>query len=115
MISSNFQLASKRNIFPSYFQRSVLNENGIRSKPVWSVEETGLQNELKIIQSQWKIILDEALSVLDSKSGGFTKYFEEINEGKWFYEPAMFGLQLEAVTKVIIEKSRGRRFLWNRN
>ena len=91
MISSNFQLASKRNIFPSYFQRSVLNENGIRSKPVWSVEETGLPNELKIIQSQWKIILDEALAVLDSKSGGFTKYFEEINEGNLYYRPAKFG------------------------
>jgi hypothetical protein len=77
-----FQLASNRKIFPSYFQRSVLNENGLRSKPVWSVEETGLKNELKIIQSQWKIILDEALAVLDSKSGGFTKYFEEINAGK---------------------------------
>ena len=63
IISSNFQVASKRKIFPSYFQRSVLNENGLRSKPVWSVEETGLKNELKIIQSQWKIILDEALNV----------------------------------------------------
>ena len=92
MIGSNFQVASKRKIFPSYFQRSVLNENGLRSKPVWSLEETGLQNELKIIQSQWKIILGEALTVLDSKSGGFTKYFEEINEGTWFYKLAMFGL-----------------------
>ena len=58
-----------------------MNENGLRSKPVWSIEETGLQNELKIIQSQWKIILDESLAVLDFKSGGFTKYHEDINEG----------------------------------
>ena len=51
---------------------------------MWSVDETGLKNKLEIIQNQWKLILNEALTVLDSKSGGFTKYFEEINEGKYF-------------------------------
>ena len=51
---------------------------------MWSVDETGLKNKLEIIQNQWKLILNEALAVLDSKSGGFTKYFEEINESKYF-------------------------------
>ena len=62
----------------------MLIEDGLRSKPIWSIEETGLQKELRKIQSYWKIILGEALTVLDFQTGGFTKYFEDINDsGNW--------------------------------
>ena len=62
----------------------MLNEKGLRSQPVWSIEETGLENELKQIQSSWKTILHEVLMVLDLQAGGFTKYPEEINDsGYW--------------------------------
>ena len=78
------QLAYERKIFPSFWQRPMLVEEGLRSKPVWTIEETGMQNELREIQSYWKIILGEALTVLDFRTGGFTKYFEDINDsGKW--------------------------------
>ena len=63
----------------------MLVEENLRSKPLWSLEETGLKTRLEKVQNLWKTILHEALTVLDSKSEGFSKYFEDItnDEGKW--------------------------------
>ena len=62
----------------------MLVEENLRSKPLWSLEETGLKTKLEKVQNNWKTILHEVLTVLDSKSGGFSKYFEDINDGgKW--------------------------------
>ena len=65
----------------------MLTEKGLRSQPVWSIEETGLEHELKQIQNSWKIILNEVLMVLDlEETGGFTNYPEKIiDSGNWDY------------------------------
>ena len=56
---------------------------GLRSKPLWSSEETGLENKLKEIQKNWETIRDEALNVLESKSKGFEKYYEYTKNAIW--------------------------------
>ena len=58
---------------------------------MWSLEETGLKKKLKQVQKIWNTILDEALTVLESKDRGFTEYHEEKQSGKWDY----FSLFLE--------------------
>ena len=67
-----FQLASDRQIFLSYWQRPLLVQDYLRSKPLWSLEETGLKNKLEKVQNKWKTILNEALDVLEIK-GNFSE------------------------------------------
>ena len=57
---------------------------------MWSFEETGIKEKLKKIQNIWKIIANEALAVIESKEGGFTKYWEETDSGNWDYFSLFF-------------------------
>ena len=79
-----FQIAAQRLIFPSFWQRSLYNENGLRAQPVWSLQETGIGRQLKEIQMKWLDIKKEALTVLDAKTGGFINETENLKDtGFW--------------------------------
>ena len=66
-----FQLAADRKIFPSFWQRSLYNEENLKAQPIWPLHETKIQNQLKVIKQHWESIRDEALKVYDDKNGGF--------------------------------------------
>ena len=52
----SFQVGVKRKIYPSFWQRPEIFMEGLRSKPVWSIEETDLSEKLKKVQNIWKVI-----------------------------------------------------------
>lgn len=87
-----YKIGFERGIFPSFWQRSLYNEPGLRAQPVWSVNETGIGEALLMIQDHWRAIRDEALSVLDSVNGGFVIETENLKDtGYW----AQFDLYIQ--------------------
>ena len=54
--TDSFQLGVQRKIYPSFWQRPEIFMEGLRSKPVWSIEETDLSEKLKKVQNIWKVI-----------------------------------------------------------
>ena len=60
-----FQLAVKRKIYPSFWQRSTITLKGLRSKPVWSFEETGSEKMLEELQKNWEIFRDSVMIVVE--------------------------------------------------
>ena len=71
-------------VFFSFWQRSLYNEPGLKSQPVWSLKETGIEVQLQKIKTNWKTIRDEALKVYDSTSGGFIRESESLKDtGYW--------------------------------
>ena len=87
-----YHLAVQRKIFPSFWQRSLYNEPDLKAQPIWTLEETGIGPQLKRIQTRWKDIRNEALAVLDSKTGGFINETENLKDtGYW----AQFDLYIQ--------------------
>ena len=59
-----FQDGAELGLYPSFWQRSLFNVEGLRAQPLWTLTETGLERELKRFVDQWREIRDEALAVL---------------------------------------------------
>lgn len=79
-----YQIAADRQIFPSFWQRSLYNEPNLKAQPVWPLSETQIGPQLGKIQRHWESIRDEALAVLDSKTGGFVNEAENLQDtGYW--------------------------------
>jgi len=79
-----FQLGADRQIFISFWQRSLYNEPGLKSQPIWPLKETGIEVQLQKFKTNWKSIRDEALKVYDSTSGGFINESESLKDtGYW--------------------------------
>lgn len=79
-----FQLAADRQIFISFWQRSLYNEPDLKSQPIWPLIETGLEVQFKKIKANWKSIRDEALNVYSASSGGFINESESLKDtGYW--------------------------------
>ena len=51
----------------SFWQRSLYNVEGLTGKPVWTIEDTGIGNELHMISQNWKKISEEALMIFNLK------------------------------------------------
>jgi len=79
-----FQLGADRQVFISFWQRSLYNEPELKSQPVWPLNETGIESQLNKIKANWKSIRDEALNVYDSSNGGFINESESLKDtGYW--------------------------------
>ena len=79
-----FQLATDRQIFQSFWQRSLYNEPNLKAQPVWPLKETGILSKFNQIKAKFDTIQKEALSVYDSKAGGFVKETEGLKDtGYW--------------------------------
>ncbi|XP_076829726.1 aspartyl/asparaginyl beta-hydroxylase isoform X5 [Brachyhypopomus gauderio] len=70
--------------FASVWQRSLYNVAGLRAQPWWTAKETGYTDLVRMLEQNWKTIRDEALTVLDAKSGHFLPEDENLREtGDW--------------------------------
>uniref|UniRef100_A0A3B3SAT0 Un-named hu7910 n=1 Tax=Paramormyrops kingsleyae TaxID=1676925 RepID=A0A3B3SAT0_9TELE len=79
-----YELGHQRGHFASVWQRSLYNVNGLRAQPWWTARETGYTELVKTLERNWKMIRDEALSVMDAASGLFLPEDENLREtGVW--------------------------------
>jgi len=77
-----YQAAADEGAMPSFWQRSLYNIDGLKAQPVWQLEETGIADQLQVLQQSWKLIRDEALAVL--KQNLFESEGENLRDtGKW--------------------------------
>lgn len=77
-----FQYATNANLFSSFWQRSTSYIQGIRSKPIWTMEETNIGILLEYIRKMWKLIRKEAIKIFNQHD--YDRHEEYlINEGKW--------------------------------
>ncbi|CAN9506026.1 unnamed protein product [Ophioblennius macclurei] len=79
-----YELGHKRGHFASVWQRSLYNVNGLKAQPWWTPKETGYTDLVKVLERNWKTIRDEALAVIDQKTGLFVPEEENLREkGEW--------------------------------
>ncbi|KAG7330046.1 hypothetical protein KOW79_006268 [Hemibagrus wyckioides] len=70
--------------FASVWQRSLYNVAGLRAQPWWTAKETGYVELVRTLERNWMTIRDEALAVLDTKSGLFLPEDENLRDtGDW--------------------------------
>ncbi|XP_049541652.1 midasin-like isoform X3 [Anopheles darlingi] len=73
----------QRKLFLSLYQRSLYNVDGLRSRPFWTEQQTTYAGELESIRSQWTLIRDEGLKLLNS-AGVFVNETENLRDrGDW--------------------------------
>ena len=69
-------------IFPSFWQRSLYNVDGLMAKPVWTLQETSYEFGLKVLQFNWEKIKAEAMALL--RSDKFEEEGENLRDtGRW--------------------------------
>lgn len=65
------------------YQRSLYNEDDLKSRPFWTVEQTTYVRQLELIRSQWSTIRDEGLQLLNA-AGNFQDEAENLRDkGDW--------------------------------
>ena len=62
-----FNEGAAEGLFLNFWQRSPHIVSNLRSKPIWSLKETGMSRKLNRIRKQWKIIRSEALRIFEQK------------------------------------------------
>lgn len=65
-----YKEAAELGMIPSFWQRSLYNVNGLRSKPIWTPTEIGLEMELDTLKMNWEAIKWEALEILGTNERG---------------------------------------------
>jgi len=50
--------------FPSFWQRSLYNADGLTAKPVWTPAETGAEEGFTALKANWQRIGEEAAAAL---------------------------------------------------
>ena len=99
-------------VFPSFWQRSLYNVDGLMAKPVWTLQETSYEFGLKVLQFNWEKIRAEAMALLRSDS--FEEEGENLRDtGRWgqfeLYRQGKItsNCKKAAVTCALIEQVRG--------
>lgn len=73
----------EKKLFLSLYQRSLYNVVGLRSRPFWTVEQTTYAADLERVRSQWTLIRDEGLKLLNA-DGVFVNESENLRDrGDW--------------------------------
>uniref|UniRef100_A0A3Q2YPU9 Aspartate beta-hydroxylase n=1 Tax=Hippocampus comes TaxID=109280 RepID=A0A3Q2YPU9_HIPCM len=79
-----YQLGHERGHFASVWQRSLYNVDGLKAQPWWTPNETGYTDLVKALEKNWKMIRDEAMVMMDQKTGQFVPEEENLREkGEW--------------------------------
>jgi aspartate beta-hydroxylase len=80
-----FQDGAELGLFPSFWQRSLFNVDGLKAQPLWTLAETGIEDHLATFVDNWQVIRDEALEVLkDDHQPGFIQEGENLADtGFW--------------------------------
>jgi len=60
-----FDFLVELKVYPSRYQRTLVNVNGLASQPVWELGETGYQDKLRELEANWETIRDEALALIE--------------------------------------------------
>ncbi|XP_062136779.1 aspartyl/asparaginyl beta-hydroxylase isoform X6 [Drosophila sulfurigaster albostrigata] len=77
------QRGADKQFFASVYQRSLYNEPGLRAQPFWQPAETGYASQLEQLQQSWRVIRQEALSLLNAR-GNFQPEAEQLRHtGNW--------------------------------
>ncbi|XP_055603716.1 dentin sialophosphoprotein isoform X2 [Uranotaenia lowii] len=78
-----YKKGAEKKLFLSMYQRSLYNMDSLKSRPFWTVEQTGFVSQLELIRSQWTAIRDEGLKLLNS-AGNFKDEAENLRDtGDW--------------------------------
>jgi len=80
-----YHLGAEKGIFLSAMQRSFYNaESKLRAQPWWTVEETGYEKDIRLLEYYWKTIRDEAVKVMNKEKNAFQLESESLTEkGDW--------------------------------
>lgn len=79
-----YELGHRRGHFASVWQRSLYNVKGLKAEPWWTPKETGYTELVRVLERNWRTIRDEALAVMDQKTGLFVPEEENLREkGEW--------------------------------
>lgn len=79
-----FEDGAMLGIYPSAMQRSFYNSNiPSKTQPWWTISETPYKENMRLIEKNWKVILNEALSIL-GMVGMFLPEVEDLQHtGDW--------------------------------
>uniref|UniRef100_A0A4W5NKU6 Aspartate beta-hydroxylase n=1 Tax=Hucho hucho TaxID=62062 RepID=A0A4W5NKU6_9TELE len=79
-----YERGHQRGHFASVWQRSLYNVDGLKAQPWWTPKDTGYMDLVKTLERNWRIIRDEALSVMDKTTSLFVPEEENLREkGEW--------------------------------
>lgn len=79
-----YKEAEIKGLFLSANQRSLYNVKQLTGRPWWTLEQTGYQHFLKMLEDNWETIRDEGLNQLNSQTGSFIPEEENLREtGDW--------------------------------
>ncbi|XP_035597863.1 aspartyl/asparaginyl beta-hydroxylase-like isoform X8 [Oncorhynchus keta] len=79
-----YERGHQRGHFASVWQRSLYNVDGLKAQPWWTPKDTGYMDLVKTLERNWRIIRDEAQSVMDKTTGLFVPEEENLREkGEW--------------------------------
>jgi len=77
-----YQDGADRGVFLSFWQRSLYNVNPLKAQPIWSLEETGIGQQLENIASKWSEIEQEASFIF--QQGYYVSEGESLQDkGHW--------------------------------
>ncbi|XP_020717661.1 aspartyl/asparaginyl beta-hydroxylase isoform X2 [Ceratitis capitata] len=70
-------------LFPSAYQRSLYNEPNLRAQPYWTKAETTYATYLNKLELNWRVIRDEALSLLGRRDNFLDEAESLRDTGNW--------------------------------
>lgn len=74
----------KEGLFLSVYQRSLYNVNNLTGKPWWNPQNSTYSTFFKILEMNWQAIRNEALSLMNEQTSGFTPEAEGLQDkGEW--------------------------------
>ncbi|KAI6205681.1 TPR-REGION domain-containing protein [Aphelenchoides besseyi] len=76
-----YEEAVELGLFPSVYQRSTYNLDGLVARPWWTLSQTQCARQLKSIERQWTIIREEAQKVWIERPDRFVDEDTHISEG----------------------------------
>ncbi|XP_075682306.1 aspartyl/asparaginyl beta-hydroxylase isoform X1 [Rhinoderma darwinii] len=79
-----YEAGHKKGHFASVWQRSLYNVDGLKAQAWWIAKESGYTDLVRALESNWKMIRDEGLAVMDETKGLFVPEDENLREkGDW--------------------------------
>lgn len=79
-----YRIGAKKKLFLSEYQRSLYNVNRLKSRPFWTIQETGYKKYFQILIDNWQNIRAEGMNVLNETQNLFTNETENLKDiGDW--------------------------------
>ncbi|TKR58617.1 hypothetical protein L596_030040 [Steinernema carpocapsae] len=78
-----YEIGADLGLFPSSFQRSLYNIEGLSAKPWWTVEQTGCSKYLKTLEREWIILREEAVALWKTHREKFLAEDNQMVSGDW--------------------------------